>query len=286
MTDHCGYIALIGRTNVGKSTLLNELIGSTIAITCHKSHTTRTRILGILTEDQYQMVFIDSPGLGEKTSNALQRKMMRTTDHCIAEADIIVFMTDCYPLSKADHAILKKLDKENKPTLVLFNKIDRMDGPIDYETLADLPECVKSVLPISASKGIHIDLLIAQLRLNLPERPYVFGTQEQSDQPLETQYAEFIREQILLQCHAEVPHTTHVAIEQAKRMGKVMHIDALITVQTPGQKGIIIGKQGQQLKSIGQRARKRIEYLIDSKVMLKLWVKVDPAWMQRNDHHE
>lgn len=286
MTEHCGYIALIGRTNVGKSTLLNELIGSTIAITCHKSHTTRTRILGILTEEQYQMIFIDSPGLGEKTNNALQRKMMRTTDHCMAEADIIVFMTDSYPLNKADHAILKKVEKEQKPTILLFNKIDRIRETIDFNSMATLPECIKTILPISATKGLHLDLLIAQLRLNLPDKPFIFGTQQQSDQPLETQYAEFIREQILLQCHAEVPHTTHVAIEKAERQGSIMHIDALITVQTPGQKGIIIGKQGQQLKTIGQRARKRIEYLIQSKVMLKLWVKVDPTWMQRNDHHE
>ena len=281
MTEHCGHIALIGRTNVGKSTLLNQLIGSTIAITCHKSHTTRNRILGILTDDNYQMVFIDSPGLGEKTHNTIQRQMMRTTDHCISEADIIVFVTDQLPLNAADQNVLKKLLKENKPIIGVVNKIDR--NTLDHKGMEDINEQIPVVIPISAKKNQNIDILIAQLRMQMPKAPFIFDTNQLSDQDIRNQYAELIREQILLNCHAEVPHAIQVIIEKAATIKGIVHIDCLILAQTPGQKGILIGKQGQQLKLIGQRARVRIEHLIKRKVMLKTWVKVDPDWMNKNE---
>lgn len=281
MTKHCAHIALIGRTNVGKSTLLNQLIGSTIAITCHKSHTTRNRILGILTDDDYQMIFIDSPGLGEKTHNTIQRQMMRTTDHCIAEAEIIVFITDQLPLNPADQNVLKKIQKENKPIIGVVNKIDRKG--IDLKQLEDVSTLMPTVIPISARKNQNLDILIAHLRMQMPEAPFIFDTHQLSDQDPRSQYAELIREQILLHCHAEVPHAIKVVIEQAECKKNIEHIHCLILAQTSGQKGIIIGKNGQQLKQIGQRARIRIEHLIQRKVMLKTWVKVDPDWMNQNE---
>ena len=281
MIKYCAYIALIGRTNVGKSTLLNRLIGSTIAITCHKSHTTRNRILGILTDDNYQMIFIDSPGLGEKTHNMIQRQMMRTTDHCIAEADIIIFMTDQLPLSPADQNVLKKLKRENKPIIGVINKIDRNN--VDIKALETLHESLPVIIPISARKNQNLDILIAQLRMQMPEAPFFFDTHQLSDQDPKDQYAELIREQILLNCHQEVPHAIQVVIEKAETIKGIEHIHCLIMAQTAGQKGILIGKNGQQLKNIGQHARIRIEHLINRKVMLKTWVKVDPDWMNKNE---
>lgn len=281
MTDHCAYIALIGRTNVGKSTLLNQLIGSTIAITCHKSHTTRNRILGILTDDNYQMIFIDSPGLGEKTHNVIQRQMMRTTDHCIAEADMIIFMTDQLPLTQADQNVIKKLKKENKPIIGVINKIDR--HKISSDAIKNLNDILPVVIPISARKNQNLDILIAQLRMQMPEASFSFDTHQLSDQDIKDQYAELIREQILLNCHQEVPHAIQVTIEKAETVKGIEHIHCLIFAQTAGQKGILIGKNGQQLKQIGQRARIRIEHLINKKVMLKTWVKVDPDWMNKNE---
>ncbi len=281
MTEHCAHIALIGRTNVGKSTLLNQLIGSTIAITCHKSHTTRNRILGILTDDNYQMIFIDSPGLGERTQNVMQRQMMRTTDHCIAEADMIIFMTDQLPLSPADQNVIKKLKKEQKPIIGVVNKIDR--NKMALEDMEALNELIPVVIPISARKNQNLDILIAQLRMQMPEAPFLFDTHQLSDQDIRDQYAELIREQILLNCHQEVPHAIQVVIEKAEDIKGIEHIHCLILAQTAGQKGILIGKNGQQLKQIGQRARIRIEHLINKKVMLKTWVKVDPDWMNKNE---
>lgn len=281
MTEHCAHIAIIGRTNVGKSTLLNRLIGSTIAITCHKSHTTRHRILGILTDDAYQMIFIDSPGLGEKSHNNIQRQMMRTTDHCIAEADIIMFVTDQIPLTQADKRVIQKLQQENKPVIGVINKIDKKG--LDIEAMADIQALIPTSVPVSAKKDQNIDLLIAQLRLLMPVSPFIYQTNQLSDQSADKQYAELIREQILLHCHAEVPHAIQVIIEKIECIKEVEHIHCVILAQTPGQKGILIGKQGQQLKQIGQRARLRIEHLINKKVMLKTWVKVDPDWMNRDE---
>ena len=276
---HTATFVLLGRTNVGKSTLLNQLLDQQIAITSHKSHTTRNRILGVLTQDNYQMLFLDTPGLGQKTQNPIQRLMMKTTQDCVMEADAFLFMIDSPQLNEMDKKLLQNLKSHHKPILLLVNKIDTLDADGINQILESSVEDVQAIVPLSARKNMNLDVLIAQLRMCCKESSAKYKEDFSTDQSKEVMMAEIVREQILVFCHKEVPHELKVDIEQYVVEEKVDHIHVLITVKNNGQKKILIGKQGSHLKKIGQNARLKIESVFNKKIMMKIWIKVDPDWM-------
>jgi len=271
--------ALLGRTNVGKSTLLNHLLNEDIAITSHKHHTTRTKILGVLNEDNYQLIFLDTPGLGQKTHNPIQRLMMRTTQACMTEADVFLFMIDTENLTSTDHKLLEILKEHHKEIILIINKIDVLDHHQLEHFITSPPDGVSSVIPLSAKRESNLDLLIGRLKLSCEQSTKQYEKNYITNQTRDVMMSEIVREQILTFCHQEVPHELKVEIEKYIEKPKINEVHVLITVKNNNHKKIIIGKQGQNLKRIGTNARLKIEHFLNKKVMMKIWVKVDDHWM-------
>lgn len=271
--------ALVGKTNVGKSTLLNLLLGDQIAITSHKSHTTRSKILGVVHDDPYEMIFLDTPGLGQKTHNTVQSMMMRATDSCISEADCILFLIDTAVLSEQEVNLLKKF-KELKPVILVINKIDRITNDALEIILNDPPSDIVAIIPISAKKKTHIDILRGHLRMQCQPKKQKYHQDFTHDQSLEKRICEVTRCQLLKYCHKEVPHDLNVELEKYEQNEKLATIHLVIVVKNNNQKKIVIGKNGLHLKKIATDSRKSIEKILNKKVMLKVWVKINPNWME------
>lgn len=275
-----GFVALIGRPNVGKSTLLNFLVGQKVAIMSPQPQTTRSKISGIYTDDQEQIVFIDTPGI-HKPKNKLDDFMDKSSYSALDEVDVVLFMVEPEPAGKGDQYIAELLKKIKKPVLLVINKIDKVHPDkllsiIDsYKNLGDFAE----IVPISASQGNNVSELIKTIAKYLPEGPQFYDADQLTDRPEYFIVAELIREQVLKLTHEEVPHATAVVVDQMRdHEGGKLQIEATIYVERPGQKGIIIGKKGQMLKQIGIAARQEIEALLGEKVNLRLWVKVQKNW--------
>ena len=275
-----GFVALIGRPNVGKSTLLNFLVGQKVAIMSPQPQTTRSRISGIYTDDQEQIVFIDTPGI-HKPKNKLDDFMDKSSYSALDEVDVVLFMVEPEPAGKGDQYIAELLKKIKKPVLLVINKIDKVHPDkllsiIDsYKNLGDFAE----IVPISASQGNNVSELIKTIAKYLPEGPQFYDADQLTDRPEYFIVAELIREQVLKLTHEEVPHATAVVVDRMRdHEGGKLQIEATIYVERPGQKGIIIGKKGQMLKQIGIAARQEIEALLGEKVNLRLWVKVQKNW--------
>lgn len=275
-----GFVALIGRPNVGKSTLLNFLVGQKVAIMSPQPQTTRNKISGIYTDDQEQIVFIDTPGI-HKPKNKLDDFMDKSSYSALDEVDLVLFMVEPEPAGKGDQYIAELLKKIKKPVFLVINKIDKVHPDkllsiIDsYKNLGDFAE----IVPISASQGNNVSELIKTIAKYLPEGPQFYDADQLTDRPEYFIVAELIREQVLKLTHEEVPHATAVVVDRMRdHEGGKLQIEATIYVERPGQKGIIIGKKGQMLKQIGIAARQEIEALLGEKVNLRLWVKVQKNW--------
>lgn len=275
-----GFVALIGRPNVGKSTLLNFLVGQKVAIMSPQPQTTRNKISGIYTDDQKQIVFIDTPGI-HKPKNKLDDFMDKSSYSALDEVDVVLFMVEPEPAGKGDQYIAELLKKIKKPVFLVINKIDKVHPDkllsiIDsYKNLGDFAE----IVPISASQGNNVSELIKTIAKYLPEGPQFYDADQLTDRPEYFIVAELIREQVLKLTHEEVPHATAVVVDRMRdHEGGKLQIEATIYVERPGQKGIIIGKKGQMLKQIGIAARQEIEALLGEKVNLRLWVKVQKNW--------
>lgn len=275
-----GFVALIGRPNVGKSTLINFLVGQKVAIMSPQPQTTRNKISGIYTDDQEQIVFIDTPGI-HKPKNKLDDFMDKSSYSALDEVDVVLFMVEPEPAGKGDQYIAELLKKIKKPVFLVINKIDKVHPDkllsiIDsYKNLGDFAE----IVPISASQGNNVSELIKTIAKYLPEGPQFYDADQLTDRPEYFIVAELIREQVLKLTHEEVPHATAVVVDRMRdHEGGKLQIEATIYVERPGQKGIIIGKKGQMLKQIGIAARQEIEALLGEKVNLRLWVKVQKNW--------
>jgi len=275
-----GFVALIGRPNVGKSTLLNYLVGQKVAIMSLQPQTTRNKISGIYTDDQEQIVFIDTPGI-HKPKNKLDDFMDKSSYSALDEVDVVLFMVEPEPAGKGDQYIAELLKKIKKSVFLVINKIDKVHPDellsiIDsYKNLGDFAE----IVPTSASQGNNVSELIKTIAKYLPEGPQFYDADQLTDRPEYFIVAELIREQVLKLTHEEVPHATAVVVDRMRdHEGGKLQVEATIYVERPGQKGIIIGKKGQMLKQIGIAARQEIEALLGEKVNLRLWVKVQKNW--------
>ncbi|MCG5103079.1 GTPase Era [Oceanobacillus alkalisoli] len=285
-----GFIAIIGRPNVGKSTFLNHVVGQKIAIMSDKPQTTRNKIQGVLTTDDYQMVFIDTPGI-HKPKHRLGDFMMKIADNTLNEVDAVLFMINADEgYGRGDQFIIERLENVKSPVFLIINKIDLVSpeallGIIDeYRQKGDFQE----IIPISALQGNNVNRLLTELQNYLPEGPQYYPQDQITDHPERFIITEFIREKALHLTREEVPHSIAVALENMeKRKDDTVFIQATIITERSSQKGIIIGKQGRMLKKIGQEARKDIEHLLGSKVYLELWVKVKKDWRNKQSQlHE
>ena len=281
MITQSGYAAIIGRPNVGKSTLLNALIGEKISITSAKPQTTRCQILGIKTREHAQIIYIDTPGLHREETRAINRYMNRVASSVIHDTDVIVFLIDATRYQEEDELVLQKLKSTDKPIILALNKIDLLS---EKEKLLPLIEKLKNklnfikIIPISAMKKENIDTLENEIITLLPEGSLLFPEDQLTDKNMRFHAAEIIREKLVRETEQELPYATTVEIEQFKQDDRLTEISAIIWVERPGQKVIIIGKDGARLKRIGMQARRDIEKLVDTKVFLRLWVKVKERW--------
>ena len=278
---YCGYIAIIGRPNVGKSTLLNHLLRQKISITSRKPQTTRHRILGITSEGRHQCVFIDTPGFNTGVSKTLNRVMNETVLKVICDVDVVLFVVEKLNFNNGDARVLDLLTRVKVPVILVINKIDLIKVKNEFLPHIDKVSKLfqfKEVVPISASTGYNLDTLSKLVSNLLPVSPFLFPADQITDRSLRFLAAELIREKIVRQLGEEVPYDATVEIENFDNSEKILNIDGLILVDKPGQKKIIIGKGGGRLKKIGSVAREDMEKIFDKKIMLKLWVKVKGGW--------
>jgi len=285
-----GYVAILGRPNVGKSTLLNNFLGTKVAIVTDKPQTTRHRIVGVKHMKEGQIVFLDTPGI-HKEKFELNRYMNEIAFGVVPDADVILFLIDARAgLTEADRKILEKIGEEKRKDSVVMVVINKIDGVPKEELLPLIDEIHKSfpfvneIVPISATRGTNLDRLLDLIVNYLPEGPKYYEDHMVTDMPLEQFVAEIIREKIMLLTRDEVPHATTVqviSIKPGDRNPNMLVIDADIIVERDSQKAIIIGKGGQKLKKIGILAREELEQLLGKKIYLRLWVKVKEDWRNR-----
>ncbi len=277
----CGYVALIGRPNVGKSTLLNRLLGQKISITSRRPQTTRHRILGIKTEQDSQIVYVDTPGLHTHTPRAMNRYLNRTAVETLVDVDIIVFMIDGLRWQADDQWVLDKLADLKSPVILVINKIDRVNKkdallPFLGEVSAKYP--FTEIVPLSALRGKNTVELEGCIRKLLPEAVAFFPEDQITDRTERFLAAEMVREKLFRKLGDEIPYGLTVEIEKFTEEGNLRTVYALIWVEKTSQKRIVIGKHGQLLKEVGRESRHDMEKLFGSKVFLQLWVKVKEGW--------
>ncbi|MDF1830757.1 MAG: GTPase Era [Porticoccaceae bacterium] len=277
----CGYVAIVGRPNVGKSTLLNHLLGLKLSITSRKPQTTRHNVLGIKTADDYQLIFVDTPGIHSGQDKAINRYMNKAAETAIRDVDAIVFVVDRLLWTEADQSVAERLRASASPLIIAINKIDRLEDTAELLPHIEYLQGVMpdaEIIPVSALQKKNLDMLENQIIEHIPQSGFLFPEEQITDRSERFLAAELVREKITRQLGAELPYQITVEIEAFEIKGHIRHINALILVEREGQKKIIIGEKGQRLKSIGQAARIDMERLFDSKVMLTLWVKVRSGW--------
>ena len=274
-----GFVNIVGNPNVGKSTLMNALVGERISITTFKAQTTRHRIMGILNTDDMQIVFSDTPGV-LKPNYKLQESMMNFSVSALSDADVLLYVTDVVEKPDKHNDFIEKVRLQTFPVLLLINKIDLTD----QQTLEKLVEEWKELLPqaeiipISAISKFNIDYVLRRIKELLPDSPPYFGKDQWTDKPARFFVTEIIREKILLYYDKEIPYAVEVVVEQFNEEPKMIHINAVIYVERESQKGIIIGKQGKALKKVASEARKELERFFNKTIYLETFVKVDKDW--------
>ncbi|QVL45312.1 MAG: GTPase Era [Methylophilaceae bacterium] len=276
----CGTVAIVGRPNVGKSTLLNHILGLKLAITSRKAQTTRHRLLGIHTTKDTQFIFVDTPGFQQKHLNALNKSLNKTVTQVLNEVDVVLFVIEPMQLGQADEIVLKLLPK-NKPVILVVNKADLMGDKNNLLPLIqdfDLLHPFSSIVPVSAKKNLYIEDLLSAVRVHLPEQEAIYGEDELTDKNERFLAAEMIREKIFRLLGDEIPYSIAVEIEKFETLNNLRRIFAAIIVDKDSQKPMIIGKKGDKLKQISTEARQDMEKLFGGKVYLETWVKVKGGW--------
>ena len=278
-----GFVNIVGNPNVGKSTLMNALVGEKISIITSKAQTTRHRILGIVNGEDFQIVYSDTPGV-LKPNYKLQESMLNFSNSALTDADIILYVTDVVENAEKNADFLEKVKKQKAPVILVINKIDLTDQPKLIELVDKwkdlLPEA--EIIPISAKNNFNLDYLLKRIKDILPDSPPFFEKDALTDKPARFFVTEIIREKILTNYDKEIPYSVEVAIEQFKEDNKLIRINAVIFVERDSQKGIIIGQRGNMLKKIGTEARKDIEAFFEKKVFLELYVKVEKDWRNKD----
>jgi GTP-binding protein Era len=278
---NCGYVALIGRPNVGKSTLMNHILGQKISITSRKPQTTRHRILGINTTKAGQVIYMDTPGMHQVEKKALNRYLNKTADTTLLGVDVIVWLIDGLSWHQYDEVIFKKLERAGLPVILAVNKVDKVkDKDLILAFFAEARKrfSFEEMIPVSALKGTNLDNLESLLINLLPERELIYPEDQITDRPERFLAAEIVREKLTRRLGDELPYSMTVEIERYEELEKITKIYAVIWVERSTQKNIVIGKQGEMLKKVGSDARVDIERLIGQKVYLQLWVKVKKGW--------
>ncbi len=283
MTQRCGYVAIVGRPNVGKSTLMNHLIGQKVSITSRRPQTTRHRVMGIHTAGDTQLLLVDTPGLHRNEARAINRYMNRAAASSVVDVDAIVWVVDGLHWTEDDELVLQKLKNDASAPVILFiNKVDEIhpkERLFPHLDKLSKKYAFAALVPGSAIKDINIDALVKELSARMPENPHIYGEDEITDRSQRFLAAEFIREKLMRSLGAELPYSTTVEIEQFEmdEQGRA-NIAAVILVERDGQKAIVIGEKGERLKQIGQDARLDMEKLFGTSVYLQLWVKVREGW--------
>ena len=271
-----GFVNIVGNPNVGKSTLMNVLVGERVSIATFKAQTTRHRIMGIYNTDDMQIVFSDTPGV-LKPNYKLQESMLNFSTSALTDADILLYVTDVIETPDKNNEFIEKVRKMTVPVLLLINKIDLTD----QEKLIQLVEALlpqAEIIPISAASKFNIDYVMKRVKELLPDSPPYFEKDQWTDKPARFFVNEIIREKILLYYDKEIPYSVEVVVEQFKEEAKMIHIHAVIYVERDSQKGIIIGKQGKALKKVATEARRDLERFFGKTIFLETYVKVDKDW--------
>ncbi len=278
---HCGYVAIIGRPNVGKSTLLNHILGMKLSITSRKPQTTRHQILGVKTVGYTQTIYVDTPGIHQRRGTAINKYMNRAATSVLNDVDVILFVVQAKNWTEEDQAIIEKFKTVNCPVVLVVNKMDKL---VNKKQLLPLIKELSShydfaeIIPVSALNGINVEVLEQKVSLLLPENEHFYPDDQVTDRSTRFLASEIIREKLIRELGKELPYTSTVNIDKYVEEKNIVHIHATIYVESTGQKAIIIGKKGSKLKSIGTKAREDISRMIDSKVYLNLWVKVREGW--------
>ena len=287
-----GFVNIVGNPNVGKSTLMNQLVGERISIATFKAQTTRHRIMGIVNTDDMQIVFSDTPGV-LKPNYKLQESMLAFSESALQDADVLLYVTDVVESPEKNMDFLEKVQRMTIPVILLINKIDELSSEAGKTSQAMLGTIVEKwhtllpnaeILPISAKNKFGVDMLLKRIQELLPESPAYFDKDQLTDKPARFFVSEIIREKILLYYDKEIPYSVEVRVERFKETDKCIHINAIIYVERDSQKGIIIGHQGIALKKVSTEARKALEKFFDKPVYLETFVKVDKDW--RSNQHE
>lgn len=280
-TKHCGYIAIVGRPNVGKSTLLNYILGMKLSITSRKPQTTRHQILGLKTIGNVQAIYVDTPGIHQRRGTAINKYMNRAATSVLNDVDVIVFVVQAKKWTDEDQAIVEKLKSVSCPVVLVVNKMDKLE---DKKQLLPLIQELSShydfteIIPVSALNGDNVEMLEQKIAPLLPENEHFYPDDQVTDRSTRFLAGEIIREKLIRELGQELPYTSTVDIDKFVEEKDIVHIHATIYVESAGQKAIIIGKKGSRLKSIGSKAREDISKMIDNKVYLNLWVKVREGW--------
>jgi len=280
--QRCGYVAIVGRPNVGKSTLLNNILGMKLSITSRKPQTTRHQILGVKTTDDVQVVYVDTPGIHQRRGTAINKYMNRAATSVLNDVDVILFVVQVKQWTEEDQAIVEKLKSVDCPVLLVVNKIDKLPGKKELLPLLSKLSShydFAEIIPVSAMNGMNVDVLEQKIAPLLPENEHIYPNDQVTDRSMRFLASEIIREKLIRELGQELPYTSTVDIEKyIEDEDGLVRIHATIYVESTGQKAIIIGKKGARLKSIGTAARQDISKMIEAKVYLNLWVKVREVW--------
>ncbi|MBQ7426169.1 MAG: GTPase Era [Prevotella sp.] len=286
LSHKAGFVNIVGNPNVGKSTLMNQLVGERISIATFKAQTTRHRIMGIVNTPEMQIVFSDTPGV-LKPNYKLQESMLAFSESALQDADVLLYVTDVVENPEKNMDFLEKVQKLDLPVILLINKIDELASETSSTSQTRLTSIVEKwhgllpkaeILPISAKNKFGVDMLLKRIQELLPESPAYFDKDQLTDKPARFFVSEIIREKILLYYDKEIPYSVEVSVERFKEDDKHIHINAVIYVERDSQKGIIIGHQGVALKKVSTEARKSLEKFFDKAIYLEIFVKVDKDW--------